>query len=265
MSSATEPNDFSENRVLLQIQACRKEQSRSFWVDLLLVLLIVLIAILGVLPFFLIKNLGLTLDFLYDSAVIIIALAYYTVQYAIVFPQLIIIKCLLFSPFIFLVFYWLGCLKTFRQQEFLSILQTSMETQTPLGQMVRAYAATKSGGYQDQLTGFANCIDRGLTLPQALDVHRGLLRYDVLGMLVVGTGDKEKEMMDTLEQMKFDHGIPNVFVSNTITRLIYLGVIYLQMLLVTSFLMLWILPQFVKIFDDFGLRLPAMTRLFIDA
>ncbi|MCL2348638.1 MAG: type II secretion system F family protein [Planctomycetaceae bacterium] len=264
MSFATEPGDFSENRVLLQIQARRKEQTRSFWTDLLAVFAIVLIAILGVTPFFLIQNIETALGFFYFAAGFIILLA-------VTLPIWLIKMCLIFWPF---VFFWLGCLKTFRQQEFLSVLQTSVETQTPLGQMVRAYAMTKSGGYRQQLTGFADCIDRGLTLQQALTIHQGLLRYDVLGMLVVGTNDKktegretnsrEMEMVDTLEQMKSHHGIPGIFVSNTITRLIYLGVICLQMFWVVTFLMLWIVPQFQKIFDDFGLPLPVMTRSLID-
>ena len=252
MSIATGPGDYSEKRVLLQIQARQKEQLRYFWYDLLFVLLIVWIAFLGVIPFFLMKNIGTALEFFCYSAAFIIFLA-------ITLPFYLIKLCLIFWPF---VFYWLGCLKTFRQQEFLSILQTSIETRTPLGQMVRAYAATKSGGYRETLAGFADCIDRGLTLQQALTVHQGLLRYDMVGMLVVGTDDKE--VANAIERMESNNNSLGVFVSNTITRLVYLVVICLQMLLIVSFLMFCIVPQFQKIFDDFRLPLPFMTQFFIE-
>ncbi len=237
--------------MLMQIRASRAKQFRGFWRDLLYVLLIVVIAVVGSVPFLFLKNVGTAIDFICYAAAIFLAIA-------VVSPIWLIKLCIIFWPFIF---YWLGCVRKVRQQEFLSIIQASIETQTPLGKLVRAYAATKYGAYRTKLSRFADAIDHGLTLQQALAENQGLLRYDVQGMLTVGTDDKE--VLKALEQIESHHVSHGVFISNTMTRLIYLGVIFLQMLNVSLFLMLWIVPEFKKIFDEFGIALPVMTLILI--
>jgi type II secretory pathway component PulF len=157
--------------------------------------------------------------------------------------------------------YWWGNVQTIRQKTLLSLIQTSIETDTPLQNIVRAYAATCVSRYAKRLEKFAAALDAGKSLEEAVREHWGLFRYDVAG--IVRLGGNDPETLRSLETVAQDERDFAVIKTNTLIRIVYLCFIAAHVLLVLNFLMIQIVPQFEAIFRDFDVNLPTMTLCVI--
>ena len=214
-------------------------------------------------------------------------------------PLDIAVKSIVFAPF--LLYCW-ACIAMVRQRTLLSLIQTAVETGTPLHNIVRAYAGSCSSwsiirsvlavalvlvfmplsllclllyflyrmirrnttvnhSYATRLNRFADALESGHPLEDAVRTHRGLFRYDVAGMIRLGGGAAETlRSLETVSQDERDFApirTLNVF------RICYLGTIFLHMLGIMTFVIIKIIPQFEAIFCDFDTQLPAMTTLVI--
>ena len=128
----------------------------------------------------------------------------------------------------------------------------------PLAPAVEAFARERGGVFGPCARWLAELLAAGVPLPDALDRCPGLLPRYALPMIRVGyeTGTlapalRRAARVRDLEEpiwMALQGKIAYLMLSPTI------GVLLL------TFIMLKIVPQFVKIFKDFGMQLPAMTQ-----
>ena len=171
----------------------------------------------------------------------------------------IVLVCAVFlSP---LIFYFRARLADMRRRVMLSLIQTAMETGTPPAEMIRAYAASCSRFFRKSLDRLAGSLERGLSPAAALGQNPGLARYDVCGILALGAD--EKQTLQTLEDISHDSRNRALSESNSVFRVGYLLALCLPIFPVTIFLMMWIIPQYIKIFEDFGISLPPLTMAIV--
>jgi type IV pilus assembly protein PilC len=163
--------------------------------------------------------------------------------------------------FIPLIFYFWARLVEMRRRVLLSLLQTAMETGTPPAEMIRAHAAAGAGGLRGALEQLARSLERGVSLVAALGQNPSLARYDVCGILALGKEDSQT--LKTLEAVSQDTRNRVVSESHSVFRVGYLLSLIFPMIGVAVFLMMWIVPQFIKIFEEFGVRLPMLTLLIV--
>lgn len=161
----------------------------------------------------------------------------------------------------FLLYIWASVVAV-RQWTLLSLLQTSIETGKPLQDIVRAYAANCSKMYAIRLNRFATALESGYSLDAAIREHRRLFRHDVAGMIRLGDSPETLRSLEIVAQDERDFaGIR----SYNVIRIIYLCSVVMWMSVLMSFVFLKIVPEFEKIFIDFGTQLPPMTLAVIVA
>ena len=164
--------------------------------------------------------------------------------------------------FLPLIFYFWARLSDMRRRVMLSLIQTALETGTPPAEMIKAYAATGSGFFQSSLAQLARSLERGHSPAVALGHNPGLARYDVCGILALGAD--QAQTLRTLEDISRDTRNRSLSESNSVFRVGYLLALLFPMIAVAIFLMMWIVPQYLKIFEDFGIHLPVLTLVLIE-
>jgi len=174
-----------------------------------------------------------------------------TIQFAIFFV-------ILFWPF--LLYFWAN-ITVVRQRTLLALIQTALETNTPLPAMIRTYATGFSFQYSRRLRRFAATLEAGDSLEAAVRRFWGLFRYDVAGMIRLG-GD-ESETLRAVEEVAQDERDFSIFKTSQVIRAIYLLLLVGNMLLYMSFVFINIVPQFKVIFQDFEIVLPDLTLAVI--
>jgi len=165
---------------------------------------------------------------------------------------------LVFWPF--LLYFW-GNVQMMRQQIFLSLIQAALETNTPLQSIIHTYASGCSRRYARRLNKFADALDAGRSLDEVLRDSGGLLRYDVAG--IIRFGDNAPETLRSIETVAQDEKDFSAIKSLTFVRIAYLCTLGGSLLMVALFLLTKIIPQFEKIFCDFGTVLPSLTVFVI--
>ncbi|MDR1492805.1 MAG: type II secretion system F family protein [Planctomycetaceae bacterium] len=225
-----------------------EKMSREFWIRLFKFFLLLIIAAGGAAAAMTLWNVENSIHFLQLLGVLFFALlgvAFF----------LIVNTAFLLAFFLFI---WASVKKT-RKRTMLALIQTALETQTPISEMVRMYAfSCFSPTYAKKLNRFAATLEKGKTLPQALSAEPGLLRYDAAGIIQLGSG--EEETLGLLQKMGDDEKNGEYLHSMILVRFCYLLSLAAPFLMIVFFIMLWIIPQFEKIFDDFGLDLPLLTQ-----
>ena len=162
---------------------------------------------------------------------------------------------ILFWPF---AFYFWANIKVVRQRTLLSLIQTALETGSPLPNMIRAYAVGCGRWYAARLERFAAALDSGLSIDEAVRNNWGLFRYDVAGMIRLG-GDAP-ETLQAMESVAQDERDFSMFQTSLTVRAVYLFTLAGYMVTIMSGVFVFIVPQFEKIFKDFDTDLPGLTR-----
>lgn len=177
-----------------------------------------------------------------------------------VFPIHLLIRLVVFF-WPFLLYFWAG-IRTVRQRTLLSLVQTSLETKTPLAYMIRAYAVDcYSPPFRKRLERFASLLEDGYSLEQALEWDRGLFRFDVVGMIRLGGDDPET--LQAVEEAIRDERDYSSARGMSIIRVAYFLSLIIPLLGVVSFMLYAIAPKLEVIFQDFEMELPAMTQLVL--
>ena len=158
------------------------------------------------------------------------------------------------------LFFW-AQLAEMRRRMILSIIQTALETGASAAEMIRIHAMVCSGDYRNSLNQLAQSMERGLSPAAALGQHPKLARYDVCGILALGAD--EKQTLRTLDEISRDQRNRTQTESNSVFRVGYLLALCCPMIGTVIFIMMWIVPQFIKVFADFDVELPWLTMAFI--
>jgi len=108
----------------------------------------------------------------------------------------------------------------------------------------------------------AENLERGQPLSQA--AVRSRLRMGTAMKLAVRLGESLGSLGPAMRQQIDDSQQTDAALAGAIGRLFYLTTVILVMTGVITFVMLKIVPIFQRMFEEFGLKLPAMTRLLLD-
>jgi type II secretory pathway component PulF len=147
------------------------------------------------------------------------------------------------------------------QRALLWCLSTAAEKGLPLEQAATAFAADRSDLIGYRARRLATYLQSGIPLPEATALARIAQPTDALLALRVGQEIGNLPAAVTLitrADTDVDLAVRAVF-----EKLIYLFTIATILVLVVVFMMLKIVPVFSKMFDEFGILLPAITRLVI--
>ena len=265
-------NSLATNRMQAILREVAETRWRNYWINIGTILVVLIAASFG----------GLVAVALSDPANAIenIETLLGCVLFAIIIPFYVIIAPLTQLPipvflgmsvtsmfacvmfFVPIVLYFWSQVVDSRRRVLLSLLQTALETGTPLAEMIRTYATTYSGNYGYSLEQLVASLENGHSLPVALSKNPKLVRYDVCGILTLGTD--EKQTLKTLEDLSRNTRNRTLTQANCVFRVAYLLAMCLPMFLLVLFIHMWIAPQFEAIFEDFGMSLPPLTRAVFD-
>ena len=149
-----------------------------------------------------------------------------------------------------------------RQATLLSTLAVAVEKQFPLVPFLEALADEAGGRWRWKVRGLADLITAGVSIPDALEAIPGILPQDAVALVRVGarTGNMSGALREaaTLARRRSE---------NTGMRfqgtLLYLCLLFMVLGMISSFLMIWIIPKFKAIFEGFDSKLPALTETVI--
>lgn len=151
------------------------------------------------------------------------------------------------------------------QLALLWLMATACEKDLPLDSAIDSLAADARGRWKFMLEDFAALLRRGISVDQAIQRVPGLLPPEAVLAAKVGAandalgGALRAEAERQSIMLADDHSV------SIVGSMFYLcGLVAFQMSVV-SFLMIWIIPKFKKIFDDFDTELPQVTQSLISA
>lgn len=133
----------------------------------------------------------------------------------------------------------------------------------PLPEAARAYADEVQGDTGVRALALAENLERGQALSEA--TIRSRLRMGTAMKLAVRLGESLGSLGPAMRQQIDDSNQIDAALRDAVGRFFYLGTVVIVMTGVITFVMVKIVPVFQRMFEEFGLRLPAMTRLVIDA
>ncbi|MFO0930263.1 MAG: type II secretion system F family protein [Gemmataceae bacterium] len=170
-----------------------------------------------------------------------------------------------------------------RQDEVLHLLAATAEQGAPLAPALRAYLQDRPKGgwrafwtatllffvipgyywfwyrrhnYERRLARVAGRLEQGVPLHEALAEVRGVMPQATV--TAVGVGESIGRL--SLGLRRSNQGQLMTVWLEAVPRLLYPIILLLFLLSVLTFWMLYLLPRFQRIFKDFGIELPEMTR-----
>ncbi|MFY9254100.1 MAG: type II secretion system F family protein [Fuerstiella sp.] len=151
-----------------------------------------------------------------------------------------------------------------RQASLLMVLATGIGQASTLLNGLKALAAESGAPWSTRVMQLAALLEQGQTLSQALSAVQGLLPEPTLIAIRVGeeTGTLRQVLAAEAQGlMRTPYGNPaRATLPSTLLWVVAIGMIAMA---VVSFIMIFIIPKFKKIFDDFGVELPQMTNSLI--
>lgn len=154
----------------------------------------------------------------------------------------------------------------FRRSEHHALLNTiafAAEKGVPLPDTARAYSLENSGDTGVRAIRLAEMIEAGASLSAATRAAR--LRLATPMRLAVNLSDVLTARGLTLRSQLNWGSETDASFRTIINRLLYLFIVFLIMSFLVIFMMLKIVPVFQRMFEEFGLKLPGLTELIIQA
>jgi len=150
-----------------------------------------------------------------------------------------------------------------RQDSLLSIMAIAAEHGMPLAPAVMAFADQYRRGSRLRIMELARQLDGGTSLPDALARQRKLASKDAV--LLASVGDATGQLPQALRMASTARSARLPIWVAIASRLGYLLLLLLGLQTVFGFLLYFIVPKFESIFFDFGVSLPEVTVMTIDA
>ena len=169
------------------------------------------------------------------------------------------VPVLFIAPLIIMILFFI---KVRRQRMVLVLIQSALETGTPIHEMLESYASSCWGPwYREKVLRFADNIRAGHSIAAAAVASRGVLRYDAVGLIRLG-GNSEQIgglLAQTVDETRRSGHIQ----LQSIFRLSWFCGYIPFLILLPGFYMIWIMPKMEMIFRDFDAQLPAITLFVI--
>lgn len=135
------------------------------------------------------------------------------------------------------------------------------ERNIPLPEAARAFADEMQNDSGARALLLADSLERGQ--PLSIAVRDARLKVAPSLRLSIEVGETLGMLAPALKQQLGESAETDSLLRSTIARMYYLYIVLLVLSGVTTFVMLRIVPVFQKMFEEFGLKLPAMTTLLI--
>ncbi|NQS98172.1 MAG: type II secretion system F family protein [candidate division Zixibacteria bacterium] len=119
----------------------------------------------------------------------------------------------------------------------------------------------KNPRFRKVLASVANDLKRGLSLSEALAKHPGV--FSNLFVALVHAGEVSGSLHVILEQLSDYLETVAETRRKVISAMTYPAIVIIFMTLIITLLLLFIVPMFTEIYDKFGARLPAPTRVLV--
>jgi type II secretory pathway component PulF len=174
-----------------------------------------------------------------------------------------------------------------RQEEFLHLLTTAVETDAPLAPAVWAYLEDRPSGwlrkfwvalllffvmpgyywfwhrrhsYDQKVAAVAHRLEQGDSLPDALRATPGVASRETILAAAVGqsTGQLARCLRSSARTRQ------TTVWPEILPRVVYPLFLLLFLSGITGFWMTWIVPRLLRIFEDFDIELPALSEQLID-
>ncbi|QDU53521.1 Type II secretion system protein F [Gimesia panareensis] len=176
-------------------------------------------------------------------------------------------------PLFILVLIFICCLmnvlalnKRSRETELLWLITFCVEKNIPLATEIDRYSKTMSGRYRDRLLDFSSRLHSGDSLSEALASGPKLVPRSAIVSVSIGEETQNLGIALRDAAVRATKKLHNTSdKSNFANLILYLTIISSLQLMITGFIMYFIVPKFKKIFHDFGIDLPPITRSLIDA
>jgi type II secretory pathway component PulF len=145
-----------------------------------------------------------------------------------------------------------------RQEELLHVMTMAAEADSPIGPAIWAYLSDRPrrGGFERKLEQLALALEAGEPLSDALRATPGLAPREMV--LAAAVGEASGKLALCLRSA------PRLRLATAwleaLPRFLYPANLLLVMPVVLSFLIIFILPKFEKIYHDFRMQLPEPTR-----
>jgi type II secretory pathway component PulF len=148
-----------------------------------------------------------------------------------------------------------------RQYSLLTTMAVSAERLMPLAPAIEAFAEERRGLMGHRARRLAALLRSGVSLSDALARTPGLVpRQDQVAIRV---GQESGMMAAALRDVIRAHEMNTPLWNHTVGRALYLCGLIDFGCVVVAFMMLKIMPEFRKIFEEFDAELPQLTRLLI--
>ena len=151
-----------------------------------------------------------------------------------------------------------------RQSSLLMVLATGIGEASTLLNGLKALAAESGAPWCNRVQHLAVLLEQGQTLSESLSTVNGLLPEPTLIAIRVAeqTGTLRQVLADEAQRLMSQPATnpARATLPSTILWVVAIAVIAKSIVL---FIMMFIIPKFKKIFEDFGTELPAMTNSLI--
>ncbi len=152
--------------------------------------------------------------------------------------------------------------RSMERRSLLWTLMTAAERGIPLETAARAFAAERRDHIGGRTLDLAEYLEAGL--PLALALKRSRLSFPPAVLLAADLGQQTGDLGGALRQALSQTDETEALLRSAAGGLFYLGFLVLFGLSIWIFLIMKIVPVFVKVFSDFGSQLPTITILLVD-
>ena len=150
-----------------------------------------------------------------------------------------------------------------QQYAMLALIATAASARAPLEPIVVAFGNERGGWMRERTKQMARMLLDGVPLPVAAEKVPGVVPPEAVPLVRVGhdTG----ALAAAIDQAITAHDLIEPVWQTIVPKIAYLCLLPSVAVGIIIFIMLKIVPQFQKIFKDFGMRLPDITRGLISA
>jgi type II secretory pathway component PulF len=149
-----------------------------------------------------------------------------------------------------------------QQRALLWVLTVSAERLIPLVPAIEAFARERRGVFGHRAQRLADLLREGVRLPDALRRTRGLVPRYALPLICVG--QESGALAAALRQASADNAASDVKWHSIPSRLIYLCLVPIFAASILVFVMIKIVPEFARMFNEFDVELPEWTQRLIE-
>jgi type II secretory pathway component PulF len=150
-----------------------------------------------------------------------------------------------------------------QQDALLWALAVAAERGMPLAPTFDAFAGQCRGAYRRKVLAAGHSLRQGLSLPETLDRVPGLFPREV-GVLI-RVGNESGVLAGALREASAMRSAARGPWVKLALRIIYLLFVLIIMQTIMAFLGVFIMPKFEAIFGDFGIPLPPLTMITLEA